>query len=310
MNTHLAIPRSRRRVSSVTNLIGNTPLVRIKSIASELPERVEVWAKLEHFNPGGSVKDRAAWGMVEAALKSGELGPDKILIDSTSGNTGVAYSMLGAALGFRVHLVMPENVSSMRKRIARAYGTHIIFSDPLESSDGAIRLVRQLMEEDRASGTNQYFYPNQYANPHNPGAHFKTTAPEIWRGTAGRVTHFVAGIGTSGTIMGTGSGLKHLNPNIEVIGLEPDDSFHGLEGLKHLASSIVPEIYDKSRLDRTLYIDTEAGWDMTERLAHEEGIFVGHSGGAALVGAMQIAQTLDEGVVVTLFPDHADRYIE
>lgn len=304
----LARPSARAR--SVTDLIGNTPLVRLRSVTRDLPPEVEVYAKLEHFNPGGSVKDRAAWRMVQEARADGRLHADSILIDSTSGNTGVAYAMLGAALGFPVHLVMPENVSTMRKEIAAAFGAHVILSDPLESSDGAIRHARRLIEADQASAHPRYFYPNQYANPANPRAHALTTAPEIWYATRGRVTHFVAGIGTSGTVMGTGAGLKRFNPAIQVVGLEPDDAFHGLEGLKHLQSSLVPDIYDPSRLDATRYINTEAGWDMTERLAAEEGIFVGHSGGAACVGALQVAATLQRGVVVTLFPDHADRYIE
>ncbi|MBH23085.1 MAG: cysteine synthase [Myxococcales bacterium] len=299
---------SSTRVRSAVELIGNTPLVRLRSITRDLPPKVEVYAKLEYFNPGGSVKDRAAWQMVRDAIADGRLTDDKTLIDSTSGNTGVAYAMIGAALGLSVSLVMPENVSQARKDIARAYGTHIIFSDPMESSDGAIRLVRQLVAEDKASGANRYFYPNQYANPGNPKAHYLTTAPEIWEQTGGRVTHFVTGLGTSGTIMGTGRRLKAYNPDIQVIGAQPTDSFHGLEGWKHMESSIQPQIFHPGELDDMLYIDTDDGWDMTERLAREEGIFVGHSGGGSLVAALEVASQLEEGVVVTLFPDHADRY--
>ena len=304
----LAHRRTSRRVRSVVDLIGNTPLVRLRAIGRELPEGVEVYVKLEYFNPGGSVKDRAAWQMIRDAIHDGRLTRDKILIDSTSGNTGVAYSMICAALGYRVHLVMPSNVSQARKDIAEAYGTHIIYSDPLEQSDGAIRLVRQIVEEDEASGTHQYFYPNQYANPSNPKAHYLTTGPEIWEATEGRVTHFVAGLGTTGTIMGTGRRLKVYNPAIQIIGVEPDDAFHGLEGLKHMPSSIVPAIYKPDELDALMGITTDEGWDMTERLAHEEGIFVGHSGGAALAAAMKLAQEARRGVFVALLPDHADRY--
>ncbi|MEL6181745.1 MAG: cysteine synthase family protein, partial [Myxococcota bacterium] len=301
-------PVTPSRVQSAVELIGNTPLVRIRSITRELPPNVEVYAKLEYFNPGGSVKDRAAWQMVQDALADGRLTEDKTLIDSTSGNTGVAYAMIGAALGLQVSLVMPENVSQARKDIARAYGTHIIFSDPMESSDGAIRLVRQLVADDQASGQHRYFYPNQYANPANPKAHYLTTGVEIWQQTQGRITHFVTGLGTSGTIMGTGRRLKAYNPNIQVIGAQPSDAFHGLEGWKHMDSSIKPAIYQPDELDGMLFIDTDDGWDMTERLAREEGIFVGHSGGGSLVAALDIAQQLEEGVIVTLFPDHADRY--
>lgn len=295
------------RVDDVSALVGNTPLVRLTRVTAGLSPRVEVWAKLEFYNPGGSVKDRAARQIILAAEASGELRPGRILLDATSGNTGVAYSMLGAARGHAVTLVMPANVSQARKDICQAYGTTIVFSDPMEQSDGAIRLARRMVEEDTEQ---RYFYADQYSNPNNPLAHELTTAPEIWAQTGGRVTHFVAGLGTSGTVMGTGRGLKRFSPSIQVIGLEPDDSFHGLEGLKHMASSIVPAIFDRSALDASVELTTEEGWGMAERLAHEEGLLVGHSSGAAAAAAIALARDLDEGVVVTVFPDHADRYVE
>lgn len=296
-----------RIAASAVELVGNTPLLRLKAFE---PKGIELYAKLEFFNPGGSVKDRAAREMVLAALKSGELSNDKILIDSTSGNTGVAYAWLGAALGFRVQLVMPSNVSAARKQISTAYGAEIIYSDPLEGSDGAIRHVRKVVEADPT----KYFYPDQYSNPHNPNAHALTTAPEIWEQTYGRITHFVCGLGTSGTVMGAGRKLKALNPHIKVYSVEPSDAFHGLEGLKHLASSLVPAIYDPSHIDGTLFVPTDEAWDLCETLLNKEGVSVGHSSGAALVAAIRVAKELSDkgqtGVVVTLFPDRASRYFE
>ena len=299
-----------RRVRSVADLVGNTPLVRIRNITRGLPSGVTVYGKLEYFNPGGSVMDRSADQIMRDAIRSGELGHDRVLIDSTSGNTGVAYSMLGAAMGFDVHLVMPSSVSLPRKRIALAFGAKLIDSDPLERSDGAIRMAKKIVELDRSSESPRYFYPDQHANPSNPKAHFRTTAPEIWKATRGQVTHFVAGLGTTGTIMGTGRRLKILNPDIKVVGVQPDDALHGLEGLKHMDSSIVPPIYAADELDELVSVDTDAGREMTERLATEEGLLVGHSAGAAMVAALQVAGSLETGVLVALFPDHADRYME
>ena len=299
--------RATGRAGSVIDLIGNTPLVRIRCLDGELADGVEIHAKLEYFNPGGSVKDRAARQIMLDALERGDLADGRTLIDSTSGNTGVAYAMIGAALGVDVALVMPSNVTQARKDLIGAFGAEIIFSDPMEGSDGAIRLVRELVEND---GDGRYYYPDQYTNPSNPRAHELSTGPEIFRDTDGRVTHFVAGIGTSGTLMGTSRALKRLNPEIRCYGVEPDSAFHGLEGLKHLESSIVPAIYDQAAHDETIFVETDAGWDMAERLAVDEGIAVGHSCGAALVGAFRVAKSLSEGVVVTIFPDHADRYIE
>lgn len=296
-------------VASMAELVGNTPLLKIEKLSLDTPG-VEIFAKLEYFNPGGSVKDRAALQMVKDALADGRFEKGTTLIDSTSGNTGIALSWIGAALGFPVLLVMPSNVSAARKRITAAYGAQIIYSDPLEGSDGAIRHCRR--EIDASPG--KYFYPDQYSNPSNPRAHYLTTAPEIWEQTKQRVTHFVAGLGTTGTVMGTGRRLKELNPAIQIVAVEPSEPMHGLEGLKHIASSIVPAIYDAKSHDRKLSITTDAGWDMTDRLLKDEGLAVGHSSGAAMAGAYEVARELSEkkqkGVVVAVFCDRADRYFE
>lgn len=303
------LSRVRSPAASLSEAVGKTPLVRLRSL--EPPgSRVELWAKLEMLNPGGSVKDRPALQMILDAEAAGKLQPGMHIIDSTSGNTGVALSLLGAARGYRVTLVMPENVSEARKRIVRAYGAEVIYSDPLEQSDGAIRLVREIVERE----PDRYFYTDQYSNPSNPRAHYLGTAPEILSELGSRLTHFVAGIGTSGTVIGTGRRLKEVLPAVKVLGLEPDDAFHGLEGLKHLASSIVPAIYDPAVLDETLFLDTESGWNMTERLALEEGYLVGYSAGANAEGARRVAERLaqadEAGVIVTVLCDHASRYIE
>jgi cysteine synthase B len=291
---------------TVLDLVGNTPMVRLRHVTAHLPPEVEVWAKLEYFNPGGSVKDRAARQILLDAVKRGDLGPGRVLTDSTSGNTGVAYAMLGAALGVQVELVMPSNVSQPRKDIISAYGATIIYSDPLEGSDGAIVLCRQRVHEDT---TGRLWYADQYANPSNPRAHELTTAQEILRDTGERVTHFVAGLGTTGTIVGTSRGLKARRPGVQVVAVEPDAAFHGLEGLKHLPSSIVPPIYQPSSHDQHMRISTEDGWDMSERLAAEEGLAVGWSSGAAAAAAVRLGATLDRGVIVFICCDHADRYL-
>ena len=290
---------------SLLEMVGHTPIVRLSGVTSHLPDAVEIWAKLEFMNPGGSVKDRAARQIIVDAKESGELGDGQTLIDSTSGNTGVAYAMIGACCGVDVALVMPENVSPARKHIVRTYGAEIIFSDPMEGSDGAIRMVEEIVEEDDEG---EYFYANQYGNPSNPRAHELTTAPEIWKQTDGRVTHFVTATGTSGTIMGTARGLRDRNPDVEIVGVQPDDPFHGLEGLKHMPSAIQPDIYRADELDDLCSVQTEDGWDMAERLAVEEGIAGGYSAGANVYGALEVAEQLDEGVVVTIICDHADRY--
>lgn len=288
---------------SVVDAIGNTPLLRLMD--EDLPERVEVYAKLEFFNPAGSVKDRPALRMILDGERSGQLSADKIILDSTSGNTGIAYAMIGAALGYRVRLAMPSNVTAERKAILAAYGAEVVFSDPGEGSDGAILLARRLFEE----APDLYFKPDQYNNPSNWKAHRDTTAPEIWQQTGGRVTHFVATMGTSGTVMGTGRGLKALNPSIQVIGAEPAEPFHGIEGLKHMESSIVPGIYDRDALDDVIGLDTEVAYDMTVKLAREKGVLVGQSAGAGYWAAREVARQLREGVVVTVFCDGGDKYM-
>jgi cysteine synthase B len=296
-----------RRLGSVIEAVGNTPLVRLRGAARKAPD-VEVWAKLEFANPGGSVKDRPALRMMLDALADGRLTHDKTLIDSTSGNTGVAYSLFGAALGVRVRLVMPSNVSKARKDIVRSFGTDVVFSDPMEGSDGAIRLARQIVEQEPS----KYFYPDQYSNPSNWRAHYDGTGVEILDALGDRLTHFVAGLGTTGTMMGTTRRLKeHVRP-VECVAVEPAEALHGLEGLKHLATSLVPAIYDVRVPDRILPVSTEDGWDMADRLAREEGLHVGHSSGANVFAAVQVAEELQRrgsgGCVVAIVADRGDRY--
>ena len=290
---------------SVAPLVGNTPLVEIRHVRDGVAPGVRMWAKLEGFNPGGSVKDRPALKMIEDGLACGRLVPGKTIMDSTSGNTGIALAMVGAALGYPVKLVMPGNVSLERKRVVAAFGAEVVYSDPLEGSDGAIRLCRSIFAED----PDRYFKPDQYNNPANVQAHYETTGPEIWRQTEGAVTHFIAGIGTGGTIMGTGRYLKEQNPAVQIVAAEPDDAFHGLEGLKHMASSIVPGIYHEQELDLKLGISTEDAYAMVYRLGREEGLLVGQSCGAAQVAALRVARSLREGTVVVLFADFGDRYL-
>jgi cysteine synthase B len=296
-------------IESLLGAVGHTPLVRLRRIGAGLPG-VRVYAKAEFMNPGGSVKDRAALRMIEVALAEGRFGPARTLIDSTSGNTGIAYAWICRALGLRCTLVMPGNVSAPRKQTARAYGADVVFSDPLEGSDGAILRVRELVEAD----PDRWFYPDQYSNPENPRAHELGTAVEIVEALDGEVAAFVAGMGTSGTIMGTTRGLRKRVPGVRCHGVEPAEALHGLEGLKHMASSIVPAIYDPALLDSVISVPTAEGWAMAERLGEEEGLFVGHSAGAAVVGALRIAEALaargEEGNVVTVLPDRADRYFE
>jgi cysteine synthase B len=296
-----------RRLASVVEAVGNTPLLRLERVARSAPS-VEVYLKLEFSNPGGSVKDRPALRMVQDALADGRLTEDKILIDSTSGNTGVAYSLIGASLGFRVQLVMPKNVTKARKDIAQAFGTELIYSDPMEGSDGAIRLVRKIVDED----PEKYFYPDQYSNPSNPLAHYHGTGAEILDALGDRITHFVTGLGTTGTLMGTTRRLHEHTRKVHCVAMEPADALHGLEGLKHMASSIVPPIYDDKTPDEIVTVQTEDGWDMSDRLAAEEGLFVGHSTGANVFAAVRIAEELHRtqggGCVVTIACDRGDRY--
>jgi cysteine synthase B len=293
------------RVHSILDLVGRTPLIEIRQLRRDLSPRVRIYAKLEGCNPGGSVKDRPALWMVRDGLRTGKLRSGKTIIDSTSGNTGIALAMCGAALGYPVELVMPANASEERKKIIRAYGAKVIFSDPLEGSDGAIRLCRKIIEDN----PERYFKPDQYNNEVNPLAHYESTGPEIWEATNGTITHFVAAIGTGGTVMGTGRYLKERNPGIQVIAVEPDDAWHGLEGLKHMATSIVPGIYHEERLDRKISVGTDAAYETVYRLGAQEGLVVGQSSGAAMVGALQVAKELDAGVIVLVFCDFGDRYL-
>lgn len=296
-----------RRLASIVDGVGNTPLIRLKDIAPNAPG-VEIYLKLEFANPGGSVKDRPALRMVQDAMKDGRLTSDKILIDSTSGNTGVAYSLMGAAMGFRVQLVMPKNVTKARKDITQAFGTELVFSDPMEGSDGAIRLVKKIVAEN----PDKYFYPDQYSNPSNPLAHYYGTAGEIIDALGDRITHFVTGLGTSGTMMGTTRRLHEHTPRVTCIAVEPAEALHGLEGLKHMGSSIVPPIWDPTTVDEVLPVTTEEGWDMSDLLAATQGLHVGHSTGANVAGAVKIAERAQKthggGCVVTIACDRGDRY--
>lgn len=296
---------SRPRESGILRHIGNTPLLRICRTAEEIAPSVTVYAKAEWFNPGGSVKDRPALRIIQEAERSGELTPDKIILDSTSGNTGIAYALIGAGKGYRVTLVMPENVSEERKRIVQAYGAELILTDPLEGADGAIREVRRLAHE----YPDRYFYADQYDNDANWRAHYDTTGPEIWDQTHGQITHFVAGIGTTGTLMGTGRYLKERNPEVQLVAVQPANGIEVIEGLKHMETSIVPGIYEPHIPDRHVSVSADAAYEMVRRLAQEEGLFVGFSSGAALHGTIQVARELDEGVVVTLFPDGGNKYL-
>jgi len=290
--------------AGITKQVGNTPLLRVRLFERELPG-LEVYAKAEWFNPGGSVKDRPALSMIEDGERRGALTPDKTIIDSTSGNTGIAYALIGAAKGYRVKLVMPGNVSAERKALVKAFGAEIVDSDAGEGSDGAIRMVRDLVAMDPES----YFYPDQYSNPANPRAHYDGTAVEILEQTDGRITHFIAGLGTTGTFVGTSRRLKEHDASIHTIAVQPDDSFHGLEGLKHLPTAIVPKIWTDAFADEIWFCPTEPAYDLARRVAREEGLLVGHSSGAALWAVRRLGETVKEGVVVTVFPDSGDRYI-
>ena len=286
------------------DLVGNTPLLELSSVSHEVPG-VRILGKAEWYNPGGSVKDRPALWMIQDGEKSGKLTHEKTILDATSGNTGIAYAWIGASLGYKVRLCMPRNASEERKKILRAHGVEVVLTDPGEGSDGAIREARRLYAED----PERYFYPDQYKNPANPRAHYESTAPEIWEQTDGEVTHFVAGLGTSGTFVGTATRLKEYNPGIQAISFEPDSPFHGLEGMKHMGSAIVPEIYDPSIADQNLGTPTEDAYDMVKRLAREEGILVGISAGAAVATSLRVARELESGVIVTVLCDGADKYL-
>ena len=278
-------------------------MVRLRRFERETPG-VELYAKAEWQNPGGSVKDRAAYRMIVDGEASGRLRPGLTIVDATSGNTGIAYAMVGAAKGYPVKLCLPDNASPERKLILRAFGVELVLTDPLEGTDGAIREVRRMV----AADPDRYFYPDQYSNDSNWRAHFDTTAPEIIEQTGGRLTHFVAGLGTSGTFMGTGRALRRFNPAIKLISFQPDSPFHGLEGLKHMATAMVPKIYDPSLADEDLGVSSEEAYTFVRRLAREEGLLVGISSGAALAATLRVARRIDKGVIVTVFPDGAEKY--
>ena len=298
--------RRKAPAASALDLIGNTPLVRISKLAAHLNPEVRVFAKLERGNPGGSIKDRAAFRMIEDAEASVLLTHDRVILDSSSGNTGIAYAMIGVVKGYRVKIVIPENASTERKKIIAGFGAELVFSSPFEGADGAIMLAKEIIEEH----PDRYFQPDQYNNPSNPKAHELTTGPEVIRQTNGSVTHFIACVGTGGTIMGTGRALRKFDPAIRVLSVHPDDAMHGIEGTKYLEEgAIVPGIFDKNFPDERLTVGTDAAFDMTKRLACEEGLFVGTSSGAALAAALRVAETLKQGVIVVMFPDGGDRYL-
>lgn len=287
------------------NAVGHTPLLPLRRVTAHLSPHVQVYAKAEWFNPGGSIKDRPALNILRNALADGSLTPGKRLLDSTSGNMGIAYATFGAAMGIPVTLALPSNASPERIAILRALGAELILTDPLEGSDGAIRVACELA----ADNPERYFYANQYDNPANWQAHYYSTAPEIVQQTEGRITHFVAGLGTSGTLTGVSRFLRQYNPAVQIIAGQPDSPFHGLEGLKHMASAIQPGIYDPNLVDRSVAIPSEAAYKMVLRLAREEGLFVGISSGAAAWAALQVASEMEAGVVVTVFPDAGYKYL-
>ena len=295
--------RNPKAVNSILEQIGKTPLLRFVNIAKEL-DRVSIYGKAEWFNPGGSVKDRPALRMIEEGERTKVLTRDKVILDSSSGNTGIAYALIGAVKGYRVELAVPRNVSQERKRILQAYGAHVIYTDPLAGSDGAIREAHRRYEDN----PEKYFMPDQYNNPANWWAHYDTTGPEIIEQTKGHITHFVAGVGTSGTLMGTGRRLREFNPRIQIAAVLPAEDLHGIEGLKHMETAIVPGIWNEQFPDLRLAVRTEDAYTMARRLALEEGILVGQSGGAAVYAALQLARQITEGVIVTILPDAGDRY--
>jgi cysteine synthase B len=289
--------------ASLLDLIGNTPLIKLQHLVEN--PRVEIYGKAEWANPGGSVKDRPALRMIREGERTGALAREKTIIDSTSGNTGIAYAMIGAALGYRVKLCLPKNASEERKRILRAFGAELVLTDPLAGSDGAILAVREIVTAE----PDKYFYPDQYNNPANWLAHYDTTGVEIFEQTEGRITHFVAGLGTSGTFMGAGRRLRELKPGVRLISMEPDSPFHGLEGLKHMETAIVPGIYDPAFADEQMAIATEEAHAMAKRLVRSEGWFVGISAAANIAAALKVAERIDEGVIVTVLCDDGSKYL-
>jgi cysteine synthase B len=303
---HLEQPALDTQANDLTASIGATPLIRLRRVASDLPARVEVFAKAEHLNPGGSVKDRAAQAMILEGERTGRLRPGQIILDATSGNTGIAYAMIGAARGYRVALCLPKNASMERKRILRIYGAEIIETDPMQGTDGAQIKAREMA----ALEPDKYFYPDQYNNDANWRAHYDGTAPEIWEQTQGRITHFLAGLGTSGTFVGVARRLKSYSAGIRVISMQPDSPLHGLEGMKHMQTAIVPGIYDAQLADENVEVTTEDAQEMTRRLAREEGLLVGVSSGANVYAALRLAREVEPGsVVVTVLCDGGGRYL-
>jgi cysteine synthase B len=299
----VATPGLPRTVASITDLIGNTPMIRLSGFEAGL-RNVELYAKAEWKNPGGSVKDRPAARMIADGERSGALTRDKIILDATSGNTGIAYAMIGAASGYRVRLCVPENVTPERKRILHAFGAEIVFTSPMEGSDGAIIRAKAMFAENPSL----YFYPDQYNNPGNWLSHYDTTAPEVIEQTGGRLTHFVAGLGTSGTFVGAGRRFREFNPSIKLISVQPDSPLHGLEGLKHMETAIVPGIYDPTLADEDLRVGTEEAFELTRRLA-KAGLFVGISSGANLAGALRLARRVTDAVIVVVFCDGGEKYL-
>jgi cysteine synthase B len=301
------LPNAQLIGEGLLDRIGNTPLLALKRISAEFPN-VSICGKAEWFNPGGSVKDRAAYSMIRDGERRGLLKHGKVILDATSGNTGIAYAMIGAALGYRVKLCLPTSASQERKHILNAYGVDIVYTPGDEGTDGAIRRVKEIYDAD----PEKYFYPDQYGNAANPGAHYATTGPEIWAQTHGEITHFIAGLGTSGTFVGTTRKLRELKPGIRCISMQPDSSFHGLEGLKHMATAIVPSIYDSTLADENMEVQTEDAHAMVKRLAREEGLLVGVSAGAVIWAAIKIAKRLprdERAVIVTILPDSGEKYL-
>lgn len=307
MKTAIGHERGSLAGSSLEAAIGNTPLICLRKLTKDLPENIQIYAKAEHLNPGGSVKDRAALAMILAGERSGKLYPGKTILDATSGNTGIAYAMLGASRGYPVTLCLPKNAGQECKRILRSYGAEIIETDPMTGTDSAQEVAKELAAEDRE----KYFYPDQYNNEANWLAHFETTAPEIRRQTEGRVTHFVAGLGTTGTFTGTSRGLKKFDSKVIAISVQPDSPLHGLEGMKHMATARVPGIYDETLADKNVEVETEAAQEMARRLAREEGLFVGVSSGANVLASLRLAKSLTEpAVIVTILCDGGGRLSE
>lgn len=297
-------PLTAPRAVRLLDLIGRTPLIELKALTKDNP-RVRICLKAEHMNPGGSVKDRPAANMIQAGIRDESLVPGRVIVDATSGNTGIAYAMIGAAMGYPVKLFLPSNASPERKRILQAYGAELVLTDPALQTDGAIEACR----EEYDKHPDRYYYPDQYGNPANWQAHFDSTGPEIWAQTAGQVTHFVAGLGTSGTLMGVGRYLRTRNPVAKIVSMQPSTGFHGLEGLKHMATALQPEIYDPELADEEVFVDTEDAYSMVRRLASEEGLMAGISSGANVCAALRLARDLDEGLIVTVMCDGAEKYL-